>query len=116
MNKHLPGSTACTQPAGDAARSILYLHDQIYDIFSMSLTLSELIAALADLCCCAELFMAADKDKSGALDRKEFTAVLMNANLGVTPRHVRQLLADCDENEDGVIEYRCAADRVSIPM
>jgi hypothetical protein len=52
--------------------------------------------------------MAADKDNSGALDRKEFAAVLATANIGVTPRQVRQLLAECDEDDNGVIEYRCA--------
>ncbi|KXZ53746.1 hypothetical protein GPECTOR_6g663 [Gonium pectorale] len=53
-----------------------------------------------------KLFMDADTDRSGFLDRQEFTHVLKNANLKLTDRSIRQILAEADENDDDVIQYK----------
>ena len=53
-----------------------------------------------------ELFIAADVDESGFLDRKELATVLRMPQFGLTRSQVRQVMAEADENEDGVIEYR----------
>ncbi|KAG2496413.1 hypothetical protein HYH03_005639 [Edaphochlamys debaryana] len=53
-----------------------------------------------------KLFIEADADHSGFLDRIEFTAVLRNANLKLSDRQIRQILAEADENEDDVIQYK----------
>jgi len=50
--------------------------------------------------------VSADSNESGTLDRQEFAALLQTAKVGLTDRQIRRLLAECDENEDGVIEYR----------
>jgi len=52
------------------------------------------------------LFIEADLDGSGYLDRHEFANVLRSANLNLNERHVRQILAEADENEDDVIQYK----------
>lgn len=53
-----------------------------------------------------QLFLEADEDQSGYLDRREFNRVMRSAKLGLNKKQVRQILAECDENDDGVIEYR----------
>ncbi|GIL84899.1 hypothetical protein Vretimale_9723 [Volvox reticuliferus] len=53
-----------------------------------------------------KLFIEADKDHSGFLDRQEFTSVLRNANLRLSDRQIRQILAEADENDDDVIQYK----------
>ncbi|GLC34270.1 hypothetical protein PLESTB_001603700 [Pleodorina starrii] len=53
-----------------------------------------------------KLFIEADRDHSGFLDRQEFTAVLRNANLRLSDRQIRQILAEADENDDDVIQYK----------
>ncbi|GAX81847.1 hypothetical protein CEUSTIGMA_g9275.t1 [Chlamydomonas eustigma] len=53
-----------------------------------------------------QLFLAADTDQSGFLDRSEFTQVLKSANLNLSNKVIRQILAEADENEDNVIEYK----------
>ncbi|PNW81221.1 hypothetical protein CHLRE_07g347050v5 [Chlamydomonas reinhardtii] len=53
-----------------------------------------------------KLFIEADADRSGFLDRHEFTAVLRNANLKLSDRQIRQILAEADENDDDVIQYK----------
>ncbi|EFJ47239.1 radial spoke protein 7 [Volvox carteri f. nagariensis] len=53
-----------------------------------------------------ELFIEADRDRSGFLDRQELTSVLRNANLRLSDRQIRQILAEADENDDDVIQYK----------
>ena len=53
-----------------------------------------------------ELFKGADTDGNGYLDRREFKTVMSSAELDLSPRDIRQIMAQCDENGDGVIEYR----------
>mmetsp|Transcript_22818 Transcript_22818/g.63087 ORF Transcript_22818/g.63087 Transcript_22818/m.63087 type:complete len:483 (+) Transcript_22818:400-1848(+) len=53
-----------------------------------------------------ELFLEADLDHSGYLDRHEFHNVLRSANLNLNDQQLRQILAEADENEDNVIQYR----------
>lgn len=52
------------------------------------------------------LFLEADADQSGYLDRKEFLAVLSHAELNLNERQIRAVLAEADTNADEVIEYR----------
>eukprot|EP00232_Nephroselmis_pyriformis_P004517 CAMPEP_0182912656 /NCGR_PEP_ID=MMETSP0034_2-20130328/37628_1 /TAXON_ID=156128 /ORGANISM="Nephroselmis pyriformis, Strain CCMP717" /LENGTH=481 /DNA_ID=CAMNT_0025049335 /DNA_START=86 /DNA_END=1527 /DNA_ORIENTATION=- len=53
-----------------------------------------------------QLFMEADGDHNGYLDRHEFKLVMQSANLGLSKKDIRAIMAECDENDDGVIEYR----------
>jgi Ca2+-binding EF-hand superfamily protein len=53
-----------------------------------------------------DMFLAADDDGNGYLDRKEFKRVLKEADLGLGKKDIRNVMAECDENEDGVIEYK----------
>ncbi len=52
-----------------------------------------------------EIFLAADSDANGFLDRREMKVVLDSANLGLTKKEMREVMTECDENEDGYIEY-----------
>lgn len=53
-----------------------------------------------------ELFMEADADQSGYLDRQEFSHVMKSSKLGLNKKQIRLISQECDENDDGVIEYR----------
>ena len=53
-----------------------------------------------------ELFLAADADGSGFLDRKELASVLKMPQFGLSRSQVRHVMAEADEDENGVIEYR----------
>lgn len=54
------------------------------------------------------LFAEADADGNGYLDRKEFKAVFtsLKEELGLSNKVIKQIMAEADENDDGVIEYR----------
>ncbi|KAL6756998.1 radial spoke protein 7 [Haematococcus lacustris] len=53
-----------------------------------------------------KLFLEADTDHNGYLDRQEFARVLQSANMNITDRQMREVLAEADENEDDVIQYK----------
>jgi len=53
-----------------------------------------------------EAFLAADADGNGYLDRKELSDVLNGFDIGLTSKQIKMVMAEIDENEDGVIEYR----------
>lgn len=53
-----------------------------------------------------ELFLEADADGSGYLDRREFQTVLNAGEFKLSKREINAILAEVDENDDGVIEYR----------
>jgi Ca2+-binding EF-hand superfamily protein len=54
-----------------------------------------------------ELFQDADADGNGFLDRKEFKSVFqgLQDELGLSLKDVKKIMAEADENDDGVIEY-----------
>jgi len=54
-----------------------------------------------------QIFVAADADGNGVLDRKEFKKVmkLFASELNITVADLRQLMVLADENSDGLIEY-----------
>mmetsp|Transcript_54599 Transcript_54599/g.144273 ORF Transcript_54599/g.144273 Transcript_54599/m.144273 type:complete len:445 (+) Transcript_54599:15-1349(+) len=54
----------------------------------------------------SELFVQADKDGNGVLDKKEFKRLLMDADLGLSKKDIKLLYAQADINQDGNIEYR----------
>lgn len=56
----------------------------------------------------AGLFKGADKDKSGTLDRSEFATLLCQSKLGLSDKLINTMLAEADDNADGVISYGCA--------
>ena len=53
-----------------------------------------------------QLFMENDTDGNGLLDRFEFKEVLRSAELGLNAQDIRAVLAQADENDDGLIEYK----------
>ena len=46
-----------------------------------------------------------DEDKNGYLDRREFKECLQSAQLGLSPQEIMHIMAEVDENDDGVVEY-----------
>eukprot|EP00239_Pterosperma_sp_CCMP1384_P001090 CAMPEP_0197856106 /NCGR_PEP_ID=MMETSP1438-20131217/27912_1 /TAXON_ID=1461541 /ORGANISM="Pterosperma sp., Strain CCMP1384" /LENGTH=454 /DNA_ID=CAMNT_0043471453 /DNA_START=104 /DNA_END=1468 /DNA_ORIENTATION=+ len=55
---------------------------------------------------CVELFMGYDVDSNGCLDRKEFKAAMRSSELGFNTKEIRAIMAEADENGDGLIEYK----------
>ena len=51
------------------------------------------------------LFIQADEDGSGALSRAEFKAVLQSAELQLSDREIKRVLAEADTNGDGEVSY-----------
>jgi len=52
------------------------------------------------------MFVQADKDGNGVLDKKEFKRLLLDADLGLSKKDIKLLYAQADINKDGTIEYR----------
>ena len=54
-----------------------------------------------------ELFIGADKDGNGVLDRKEFKQVFVDLReeLGLSNKDIRRVMSEADENQDGCIDY-----------
>lgn len=52
-----------------------------------------------------KLFLEADLDNSGFLDRTEFSNVLKSARLNLSKSQILDILAEADENEDDKIQY-----------
>jgi hypothetical protein len=52
-----------------------------------------------------KVFVAADKDGSGSLSRREFRDALKSSSLGLTRREINVLMSEADDNGDGVISY-----------
>ena len=53
----------------------------------------------------ADLFVAADADRSGALDRREFKTLLKNANLGFSAKERQAVMEECDDDGDGLVSF-----------
>ncbi|GHP04881.1 hypothetical protein PPROV_000363300 [Pycnococcus provasolii] len=53
-----------------------------------------------------EVFLEADEDGNGILDRREMKKVLSSSTFNFKKKQIRSIMAECDENDDGVIEYR----------
>ncbi|KAK9803990.1 hypothetical protein WJX72_011083 [[Myrmecia] bisecta] len=53
-----------------------------------------------------QLFVAADKDNNGYLDRAEFKAALRSSDLNLSTKQIRWAMEEADENANGVVEYR----------
>eukprot|EP00735_Rhodelphis_limneticus_P012570 TRINITY_DN5869_c0_g1::TRINITY_DN5869_c0_g1_i1::g.24453::m.24453 TRINITY_DN5869_c0_g1::TRINITY_DN5869_c0_g1_i1::g.24453 ORF type:complete len:458 (-),score=111.05,sp/Q9NZT1/CALL5_HUMAN/27.17/5e-09,sp/Q9NZT1/CALL5_HUMAN/25.49/2e-07,EF-hand_7/PF13499.1/1.9e-11,EF-hand_7/PF13499.1/4.5e-10,EF-hand_7/PF13499.1/18,EF-hand_7/PF13499.1/1.4e-10,EF-hand_1/PF00036.27/3.1e-05,EF-hand_1/PF00036.27/0.0058,EF-hand_1/PF00036.27/2.3e-05,EF-hand_1/PF00036.27/0.0084,EF-hand_1/PF00036.27/56,EF-hand_1/PF00036.27/0.0 len=53
-----------------------------------------------------QVFLEADQDHNGYLDRKEFLDVLEKCELGLSEAMMLQILEEADENADGRISYR----------
>ena len=52
-----------------------------------------------------KVFMKFDVDKNGVLDRKELKAALKSSELNLSQHAVNDILAEADENDDGLISY-----------
>ena len=54
------------------------------------------------------LFVSADRDGNGVLDRREFKEVFvgLKEELGLSNRIIKQLMSEADEDDDGLISYR----------
>lgn len=57
--------------------------------------------------CHTECFQRADANGDGTLDRQEFAAVLATSRLGLSQQVIDRVLAEADDNADGVIQYKC---------
>jgi EF-hand domain pair len=55
----------------------------------------------------AGLFQEADTNGDGTVDRREFVAVLSHSHLDLSSTIIDRVLAEADDNDDGVIEYKC---------
>jgi len=53
-----------------------------------------------------KLFLDADADSSGYLDKLEFAHALKSADLGLKGRQIELIQAEADKNGDNVIEYK----------
>jgi len=53
-----------------------------------------------------QLFLQADKDGNGVLDKHEFKRLMQSADLGLSKKQIKFLYAEADINDDGTIEYR----------
>jgi len=53
----------------------------------------------------SSLFMEADKSGTGQLKYDEFIAAMESADLGITGPELRMVMAEADDNDDGVIDY-----------
>merc|ERR1711934_546413 len=53
----------------------------------------------------ADIFIEADRDKSGTLSYKEFKEVIQTSRPGFSKQEIRRMLMEADENEDGYIDY-----------
>ncbi|GMH40511.1 hypothetical protein BSKO_08415 [Bryopsis sp. KO-2023] len=51
------------------------------------------------------LFAEADEDQSGYLDRRGISQVLLHHDLHLNARQIRSLLAEADENDEGLVNY-----------
>ena len=74
--------------------------DAAHQILVHDLTREELTAALADI------FNSADEDGNGTLDREEFARCLQDVSVDLTDDEINYLLANVDENDDGVIDFK----------
>eukprot|EP00802_Teleaulax_amphioxeia_P011854 Tamp_11891.p1 GENE.Tamp_11891~~Tamp_11891.p1 ORF type:complete len:492 (+),score=144.46 Tamp_11891:135-1478(+) len=52
------------------------------------------------------LFLQADVDGNGVLDKHEFKKLMHDASLGLTKKQIKLLYSQADMNDDGSIEYR----------
>jgi len=87
-------------PASNPAAAATNYVDAAHQILVHDLTREELTAALADI------FDSADEDGSGTLDREEFSRCLQEVAVDLTDDEINYLLANVDENDDGVIDFR----------
>ena len=53
----------------------------------------------------SQMFLEADQDGSGRLDREEFFDLLQDADLGINPAELHLVLAEADEDDDNLIDY-----------
>uniref|UniRef100_A0A061SBG2 Radial spoke protein 7 n=1 Tax=Tetraselmis sp. GSL018 TaxID=582737 RepID=A0A061SBG2_9CHLO len=51
------------------------------------------------------LFVNADLDQSGTLDRKEFRNVLSSTELGLSKKQIKKIMSELDEDHDGRLSY-----------
>jgi hypothetical protein len=52
------------------------------------------------------MFQAADEDRNGVVDRREFKAMLGHLGLPLSTRDAQLLISALDVNGDGVVDYR----------
>lgn len=51
------------------------------------------------------LFKEHDSDGNGFLDHREFKSLLESANLGLSAKEVKRIMAEADEDDDGMVGY-----------
>ena len=69
----------------------------------MKLSLSRAISDGYNESAAARKFREFDVDGNGYLDRREFKTVMSSAELDLSAKDIRQIMAQCDENGDGQI-------------
>lgn len=53
-----------------------------------------------------QVFAEIDQDHSGALDADELKALMVRANINVSPEELDEMIQMADENGDGLIDLR----------
>jgi len=53
-----------------------------------------------------DLFLEFDTDQNGHLDRQEFKNVMKTSRLGLSNKDIRKVMAEADEDGNGIIDYR----------
>eukprot|EP00898_Chlorokybus_atmophyticus_P006085 jgi/Chlat1/6478/Chrsp45S06056 len=95
--------------AGSQQEEAPQRHDEEeYDVEGMT------VQELQDLV--MELFMKADVDRSGGLDAREFRNVMKHKALHLSDKEVRAVMAECDENDDGILQYREGMSRSDLEL
>lgn len=103
---------AHVQPLSNVSDSDDYqqLSEAVYGmISSISSALSRCTCPilLNQMLCHADCFKNADSNGDGTLDRHEFAEVLASSRLSLGQQVIDRVLAEADDNDDGVIQYKC---------
>ena len=64
----------------------------------------------------SKAFAAVDTDNNGAIDRKEFTAVICKLDIGLSDAQIHELMQALDQNRDGMVDLGEFKDRFEVVL